>query len=89
MENNYWCYEIIYDRYNKYYFFAEVYYEQGKPVSWCKADFQGDTLKELGNEVDIMFKTYINQMTYKRIDRNGRLIVPIKQEEEELDGNMD
>ncbi len=88
MENNYWRYEIIYDSYNKYYFFAEVYYEQDKPVAWCKANFQGETLNELGNEVDVMFKTYINQMDYKRIDRNGRLIVLHKPKEEE-NGDMD
>jgi hypothetical protein len=70
-----WRYEIIYDRPNENYFMAEVYYnDDNEPTSWCKASLEGDSLDEVGLEIETLFKVYINQSKVLRINERGKFI---------------
>lgn len=41
MEGSYWNYRLIKDFTSGLYFIAEVYYENGRPHSWCDAVAEG------------------------------------------------
>jgi hypothetical protein len=72
---NTWRYEIVYDRMQEIYYIAEVYNDcMGRPGNWCRASLEGDTLEELGVELESMFKVYINQKKILRVNDQGKLV---------------
>ena len=62
-----WKYEIVYDDEKDEFVIAEVYYKEGKPISYCTADVTGHTLIELEHMLAELTHQAITQkyLTYK------------------------